>query len=446
MPDRIAHAHLKDVDAALAARVQAGELTYTEAVRTGMYTPLGAGDVDIAGIVTALRDNGSTAGSSWNRTPSSTVNPATRAPCATCVPAWRSSRMPAARSWHERPLPNESKDMSLRIGVLGASRIAESAIVAPAQELGHRLVAVAARDPVRAKAFADKYGVERVLPSYQDVVNDPEVDVVYNPLANSLHAPWNLAAVAAGKPVLTEKPFARNREEAQHVAAAADAAGVTVMEGFHYLFHPVTRRALELAGDGTLGELTRVEVRMGMPEPQPDDPRWSLELAGGALMDLGCYGLHVMRRLARPRSSVRAQHTAVPVLMHGATCSSSSPRAQRVCAPTRWSPTSTRSPSGHRYPWRRRGSQLHQAPGRRQSHRPHAAGTIVERLGRRASYTYQLEAFAAHVQLGEPVALDTADAVENMASSTPRTARRDGPALGAFVARGLDAPLVPPKT
>ena len=86
--------------------------------------------------------------------------------------------------------------MSLRIGVLGASRIAESAIVRPAAELGHRLVAVAARDPARAKDFADKYGVERVAASYQDVVDDPEVDVVYNPLANSLHAPWNLAAIA----------------------------------------------------------------------------------------------------------------------------------------------------------------------------------------------------------------------------------------------------------
>ncbi len=92
-------------------------------------------------------------------------------------------------------------------------------------------MAVAARDPLRANAFADKHGVERVLPSYEDVVSDPAVDVVYNPLANSLHAPWNLAAVAAGKPVLTEKPFARNREEAQRVAAAAEAAGVTVMEG-----------------------------------------------------------------------------------------------------------------------------------------------------------------------------------------------------------------------
>src|SRR5262245_57629949 len=116
--------------------------------------------------------------------------------------------------------------MSLRIGVLGASRIAELAIVGPARELGHRLVAVAARDPLRARAFADKHGVERVVASYDDVINDPEVDVVYNPLANAQHAPWNLAAVNAGKPVLTEKPFARNRAEAQRVAEAAASTGV----------------------------------------------------------------------------------------------------------------------------------------------------------------------------------------------------------------------------
>src|SRR5258708_32708259 len=99
--------------------------------------------------------------------------------------------------------------MSLRIGVLGASRIAELAIVGPAHELGHRLVAVAARDPHRATLFAEKHGVERVLASYDEVVNDPEVDVVYNPLANSLHAPWNLAAVAAGKHVAARESVSR---------------------------------------------------------------------------------------------------------------------------------------------------------------------------------------------------------------------------------------------
>src|SRR3954463_15900854 len=145
--------------------------------------------------------------------------------------------------------------MSLKIGVLGASRIAELAIVGPAHDLGHRLVAVAARDRRRAQLFAEKHGVERVLSSYDDVVNDPDVDLVYNPLANALHAPWNLAAVRAGKHVLTEKPFASNAEEAAEVMDAAAAAGVSVVEGFHYVHHPVMRRLQSLLGDGELGRL-----------------------------------------------------------------------------------------------------------------------------------------------------------------------------------------------
>jgi predicted dehydrogenase len=306
--------------------------------------------------------------------------------------------------------------VSLRIGVLGASRIAESAIVAPAQELGYRLVAVAARDPLRAKVFADKYGVERVVESYQDVVTDPEVDIVYNPLANSLHAPWNLAAVEAGKPVLTEKPFARDHAEAQRVAAAADAAGVSVMEGFHYFFHPVTRRALELAGDGTLGELTRVEAEIGMPAPQSDDPRWSLELAGGALMDLGCYGLHIMRRFGVP--SVVA-----------ATAGQRSPGVDEWCDvelefPSGATGLSTNSMVADEYSFTLKVIGTRGEVFVHNFVKPHEddrltirteAGTTVENHGRRASYTYQLEAFAAHVQRGAPVPLDTADAVANMA-------------------------------
>ena len=210
-----------------------------------MYTPLGAGDVDIAGIVTALRTNGF---DGWFVMEQDTIldgEPADEGPVrdVRASVAFMQRRLPRA-SRHE-PADRRARGIPHR----------RVAIVGPAQELGHRLVAVAARDPLRAEAFAEKHGVERVLASYDDVINDPEVDVVYNPLANSLHAPWNLAAVAAGKPVLTEKPFARNRAEAQRVAEAADAAGITVMEGFHYLFHPVTRRALELAGDGTLGDL-----------------------------------------------------------------------------------------------------------------------------------------------------------------------------------------------
>ncbi|AQA04458.1 oxidoreductase [Mycobacterium sp. MS1601] len=306
--------------------------------------------------------------------------------------------------------------MTLRIGILGASRIAETAIVGPAAELGHQLVAVAARDPRRAAVFADKYGVERVLGSYQDVIDDEQVDVIYNPLANALHAPWNLAAIKAGKPVLTEKPFADNREQAADVAAAAKATGVPVLEGFHYLFHPVTRRALELAGDGSLGAVRRVEVLMTMPEPAAHDPRWSLELAGGALMDLGCYGLHIMRRFGAPHVTAASATQRTPGV--DANCDVELSFPDGTVGVSRYAMDS----DAYRFTLRIIGSQ-----GEVLVHnfiKPHdddritvttAEGTRVEHLGTRASYTYQLEAFAAHVERGAPLPIGLDDAVANMA-------------------------------
>ena len=187
---------------------------------------------------------------------------------------------------------------ALRIGVLGAARIAGRSIGGPARTTGDRLVAIAARDRGRAEAFATEHGVERVLDGYAEVVADPAVELVYNPLVNGLHASWNLAAVRAGKHVLTEKPSASNAPEAREVRDAAAAAGVVVMEGFHYLFHPVTKRLHEVLAAGELGELRAVEVDTIMPAPADDDPRWSYDLAGGALMDVGCYALHAHRVLA----------------------------------------------------------------------------------------------------------------------------------------------------
>ncbi|HEX7825467.1 MAG TPA: Gfo/Idh/MocA family oxidoreductase [Mycobacterium sp.] len=315
--------------------------------------------------------------------------------------------------------------MTLRIGVLGASRIAESAIVGPASELGHRLVAVAARDQARAESFAEKYGVERVVASYQDVIDDPEVDVVYNPLANSLHAPWNLAAISAGKPVLSEKPFARDQSEAQRVADAADAAGVTVLEGFHYYFHPVTQRAFELAADGSLGDVTRVEVRMAMPEPDAGDPRWSLEMAGGALMDLGCYGLHVMRTLGR----LGVPGVGGPPSITRASAEQRTPGIDASCDvelafPGGATGLSTNSMIAEDYSFTIR---IIGTTGDVLVHefiKPHdddrltittPDGTTVEHLGARPSYTHQLAAFADHVENGTPLPFGTADAVANMA-------------------------------
>ena len=194
--------------------------------------------------------------------------------------------------------PTTLRDEPLRIGLLGASRIAVESVVVPAHDGGARLVAVAARDPRRAEQFAAEHGVERVVADYETLLADPEVEVVYNALPNSLHGPWNLAALAAGKHVLTEKPFASNAEEARTVAAAAERSGLVVFDAFHHRYHPVFARLLEVMTGGELGALRTVRVQMLMPPPGEDDLRWSLPLAGGVLMDLGCYALNVMSTVA----------------------------------------------------------------------------------------------------------------------------------------------------
>ncbi len=183
----------------------------------------------------------------------------------------------------------------LRIGLLGAADITARALIEPARRAGHRVVVVAARDLDRATVFAQTHGIERVATSYADVINDPEVDLIYNPLANSLHAPWNIHALQAGKNVLSEKPSAANAQEARLVAEVARASKGFVMEAYHYAFHPVMKRVLEIVESGEIGEVRHVDSVMMVPAPVADNPRWSLALAGGAQMDLGCYSLHAMR-------------------------------------------------------------------------------------------------------------------------------------------------------
>jgi predicted dehydrogenase len=161
----------------------------------------------------------------------------------------------------------------LRLGVLGASRIATLAIVDPAHTTGDRLVAVAARDRGRAEAFAASHGVERMLDSYADVVADPEVEVVYNPLTNGLHGPWNLAAIAAGKHVLTEKPSASNATEAREVRDAATAAGVTLLEALRA--HLRDGAPLPIDADDALATMELIDAcyRAAGFQPRPRTPR-----------------------------------------------------------------------------------------------------------------------------------------------------------------------------
>jgi predicted dehydrogenase len=185
----------------------------------------------------------------------------------------------------------------LHIGILGAARIADDAIVGPARALGHEIVAVAARDRARAEAFAAQRGIAKVHDTYAGVIADPDVDLVYNALVNSVHARWNTAALEAGKHVLCEKPLASNAQQARAVRAAAHASSGRIVEGFHYIHHPVNLRLRELVMSGALGRIQRVDLVLALPAPPDTDPRWSLQLAGGATMDLGCYVLDAARHL-----------------------------------------------------------------------------------------------------------------------------------------------------
>lgn len=187
----------------------------------------------------------------------------------------------------------------LQIGILGAARIAADGIVEPAQTLGHDLVAVAARDRSRAEAFAARHGVRTVRDGYADVLADPNVELVYDALVNSLHEEWNIAALRAGRHVLSEKPLAGNGEQARRIRDVAAQSPGRIFEGFHYLHHPVNLALRDAVRAGRLGDIRRVEIVLAIPGPPDGDPRWSLELAGGATMDLGCYVLSAAREFGK---------------------------------------------------------------------------------------------------------------------------------------------------
>jgi predicted dehydrogenase len=314
------------------------------------------------------------------------------------------------------------KDVPLRIGVLGAARISPTSIVEPAMLTGARLVAVAARDRTRAEDFAKKHGIEQVHETYDEVISDPEVEAVYNPLANALHAEWNLLAIAAGKHVLSEKPFAADAPEARDVRDAGKRAGVAVVDGFHYLYHPVTRRLHELLSSGELGELQRVETMMTIPAPAPEDPRWSLALAGGALMDLGCYSLHAVRAMApwaggepqlvQARGAERAGLPGVDEWVDADLVYPSGVTASARCHMAADSREMTYRLIGSKGQATVANFVLPHTDDRLLVNT--AAGGRVEHLGTRSSYTYQLEAFTALVRHGAPMLTDSDDAVRTM--------------------------------
>jgi predicted dehydrogenase len=196
----------------------------------------------------------------------------------------------------------------IRIGLLGASKIARGAVIAPAREDKRFVVsAVGARDRDRAAAYAAEHGIPGVAAGYAELVTRDDVDVVYNALPPAGHMAWSIAALEAGKPVLCEKPFARNAGEARTMVAAADKAGLPLLEAFHYRLHNVIRRAEALIASGVLGRLTSAAAEFHIAVPRtPGELRWSAEQGGGGLMDLGCYPVHALRTLLKAEPTVVA--------------------------------------------------------------------------------------------------------------------------------------------
>lgn len=185
----------------------------------------------------------------------------------------------------------------VRIGIVGTARIAGRALIAPARALAPSVsvAAVAARDLSRAQAYAGKHGIPVAWGSYEELLASAGIDAVYVPSPNALHAPLTLRALAAGKHVLCEKPFASNAAQAREVAAAARASGLVVMEGMHYRYHPLVLRMAALIRDGAIGVPSHVQAWTSWAIPDPGDIRYDYALGGGALMDGGCYAIDCIR-------------------------------------------------------------------------------------------------------------------------------------------------------
>ena len=308
---------------------------------------------------------------------------------------------------------------AVRIGVLGAAAIVPMALVKPANKVGDvEVVAIAARDRARAERFAAKQGIPRVHTSYDDLVNDPDINAVYVPLPNSLHGLWTIAALEAGKHVLCEKPFTANAAEAERVAAIAEASGLVLMEAFHWRYHPLAARMVEIVRSGELGELRRVEATFAFPLFKRADIRWQHDLAGGALMDAGCYAIHMCRTMAGAEPEVLAARVKLraPDIDRAAAVELAFPNGvtgRAACS--MWSSTALRLSA--------------KAVGESGTMEvlnplaPHffnrlvvktASGRRRERVSRESTYAHQLRAFVAAVRDGAPTLTPPAESIANM--------------------------------
>ena len=179
--------------------------------------------------------------------------------------------------------------LSLRWGLLSTARINRLVIPAIRASARSELTTVASRSLEKGRAYAAEWGIPRVLGSYEALLDDPEIDVVYIALPNSLHVDWTIRALAAGKHVLCEKPLALDVADVDRVAAAAARAGRTATEGFMYRHQPLTHAVEAVVRSGRLGMIRGIKGAFTFPLTREGDVRLDPALGGGSLWDVGCY-------------------------------------------------------------------------------------------------------------------------------------------------------------
>jgi D-xylose 1-dehydrogenase (NADP+, D-xylono-1,5-lactone-forming) len=197
----------------------------------------------------------------------------------------------------------------LRLALLSTAQINDAIISGATGTDLVSVVGAGSRDATRAEEYVREHGLERAWPSYDALLADPDVDAVYIALPNAFHVEWSIRALEAGKHVLCEKPMGRDPAEVERAFDVAERVGLVLMEAFMYRHHPQIKRARGLLDEGAVGELRLVRAAFCWTLGRPDDVRWSPELGGGALLDVGCYCVSGMRLIAGEPDEVFGEQT-----------------------------------------------------------------------------------------------------------------------------------------
>jgi predicted dehydrogenase len=192
--------------------------------------------------------------------------------------------------------PSPAKPDKVRWGILGVASIAVRRVI-PAMQKGARceILAIASRDGSKAKEAARSLGIPKAYGSYDELLTDPEVDAIYNPLPNHLHVPWSIRAAEAGKHVLCEKPIGVTSSETRSLLEVRDRTGVKIAEAFMVRCHPRWLRVRDLIAAGRIGQLAAIHATLGYFNRDPKNVRNILAYGGGALLDIGCYAVTLSR-------------------------------------------------------------------------------------------------------------------------------------------------------